>query len=652
MSRHRLTAFAIAALVAAVLGLRVFTAFAPVRIKVVRAPLAPQSGSVDVALVDLKAGELEAPVAVVWRVEHGEPDDVNFRLALDGELICERVVRPGPALRLDCAVAAAMWASAASRDLTVSGPPGQWRLHYLEVASHHGSSAPPFLAFVVPAARAVSSPPILWGALPTAAVLALLLWPAPPMRRKAQAIHRMTAGLAILVLTLVLISPWITPFKMILAPSAWALLAVLLVWPRLLEAARRASLAAPALGRPALAHALAVAIVAAAAARVVKIEVAEYYGGNVSGLVHIAQARFDAHPVLRERGDIRASLVLGRDGGYDAQFAYFALFDPLLRSMPSAETYRAFIDAPPYRFGRSGFVWLTRLVSLNRWEWYPSAMVWLVIAGMAGTAAAMGGIARASGASAWWALIVLAMPGPWRSLHFALPEPLAAALAATAVLCMMKARWRTATVLFAAAILMRETIALLLVVVAAFEWHRRGRRRALMLLAALAPFALWRLYVGVMLFPDWGVQAFVFNPGAYDWPGKAIAEVFGSLSRGSYFPDSAVSRAARWYPWLLAAGTGAAIAAARRRFDALTASAVLYCVLAFCLDRDLMWAHVANVERTTYEMFLMVAMAWGMTPDRTRAENVMLAALTLFGAAYVFYFGFDAELMRRALFPN
>lgn len=651
MSRHRLTAIAVAALVAAVLGLRVFAAFAPIRIKVVRAPLEWQSGPLKLPVLDGTPTEnLEPPVAIIWRVEHGEPEPARLRLDLGGELICERVVRPGPARRLDCVVAPALWASVANRELTVSGQPRRWRLHDLEVATHHGSSSAPFLAFVVPSARVVSSPSIFWHVLATAAVLALLLSPAPPLRRRVQVFHRITGGLALLLLAVVLVTPWITPFKVILASSAWGLLAALLLWPRLVKAARRALLAAPALGKPVVAHVIAVAIVAVAAARVARTEVAEYYGGNVSGLVHIAQARFDAHPVLRERGDIRASLVLNRDGGYDAQFVYFALFDPLLRSMPAAEDYRAFIDAPPYRFGRSGFVWLTKLVSLNRWEWYPSTMVWLVIAGMAGTAAAIGGVARASGASAWWALVVLAMPGPWRSLHFALPEPVAAALAATAVLCMMKARWRAAAVLFAAAILVRETVALLLVVVAAFEWHRGERQRALMLLAALAPFALWRLYVGVMLFPDWGAQAFVFNPGAYDWPGKAIAEVFDSLSRGAYFPDSPVSRAARWFPWLLAAGTGAAIAAARRRVDALTASAVLYCLLAFCLDRGLMWEHVANVERTTYEMFLLVAIAWGMTPDRTRAENLMLGTLALFGTAYVFCLGFDAELMRRALF--
>ena len=107
-------------------------------------------------------------------------------------------------------------------------------------------------------------------------------------------------------------------------------------------------------------------------------------------------------PFLQERPDISRALIVD-DAGYDGQFMYLMAFDPFLRRFADRpEVYRAFIDYPPYRYGRIGFSLLTSLVSAQRAERYPATMVWLIVAAHAALAAALAALAVRHGMAPWW----------------------------------------------------------------------------------------------------------------------------------------------------------------------------------------------------------------------------------------------------------
>jgi hypothetical protein len=646
--RHA-TVIAAAALLAAVLGLRVFTAFEPIRVRAARTPIEPGAATLEVGLDRFSAiHALEPPVAVVWRVANTGAAPATLRLALDGQIVCERSVGAGKTARLDCAVPPASWASTPKRAATVSGPPSDWRLLDLEISSHHGSTASPFVAFVVPSGREVPRPSLPWIAVAFIVAVAVVRLKPMDLGGGMRTLHLIVSGIAVAVAALVLAGPWFTPYKVILAPSAWMLCVVAVSWPRLVPIAMRFPRLVRLMRRPAIAHAAVVVLTAAAALRVAEVEVRDYHQGNYSGFVHISRARFDRHPVLRTRADIRETLALEDGTGYDGQFLYFAVFDPLLREIPNASAHRAFIDAPPYRYSRMAFSWLTKAASLDRWALYPMAMVWLVAGGMAAAAGGLAALARHQGRSPWWGLLVLVMPGMWRSLHLALPEPIVAALLTAAVLCLVRERWRWAALWFAAALLVRETAAVAVLAASASLFVRGQRRAGAIVLAALAPLAVWRLYVAWRLFPDWGVRGFAFNPGTLGIPGKGLVEMLTNVAQGTYFPGTEAPAASVFFAALIVAAAVLAFALGRRHPGIVTITAAAYGLMALSVDREKVWAHLINVERTSYELFLFLALAMIGAP--TRRMRILLGVFWLASAAYVFYLGLDVELMRRALF--
>lgn len=650
MTRH-LAAAGAASLIAFVLAERVYSDFAPVRVKVLVGAVEVQTGQAVVPLApEASDGAIVPPAALIWRVAHAQSEAANFAVELDGHHVCERLVEPGNA-RLDCVIRADAWGSAPEKTLVIRGPAGPWRLEYVEVASHHGNTTGALRVFVIPAVASVAAPHLVWVALAWICSVALLVSAPVPNRRSVRLAHRGASVLVLVLFAVIAVAPWLTPFRVVLAPVSWVVLALVLTMPGLIKVSRRVWQASPRLRTPGLAHAVTVVLVAIAAARVVHLEVGESLGGNYSGLVHISEERFDAHPVLGSRADIRATLLLVPDTGYDAQFMYFAAFDPLARGLRDPAGYRAFIDAPPYRYARIGFVWLTKAASLDRWDRYAAAMVWLIAGGIVATAAGLAALARHCGATPWWGLIVLAMPGMWRSLHMALPEPIAAACVVAAFLCLARERWRWAALWFASALLVRETTAIALIVAAGYLWWRGQRRAGMTLIAAFVPCALWRAYVGWRMFPDWGFEGFYFNPGTLGVPGVGMARMLVNVSAGTYFPGTEVASASLWFAALLIAAVALSFAFCRRRVTAVTITGAAYAAMALCFDRELVWTHVVNVERTTYELFLMMAVATVMSGLRTRRLMVMLAAFWTASALYVLYLGLDTLLMQRALLP-
>lgn len=374
-------------------------------------------------------------------------------------------------------------------------------------------------------------------------------------------------------------------------------------------------------------------------------------GRNYSVLLRISERAFNANPLLRERTAVRERLVLS-PGGYDAQYAYFAVFDPLLtRYAHAPNNYVLMMDIAPYRYGRIGHVWLTRLVAGDGWRGYPATMVWIVLLGCAAAALGLSAVARAQGRSSWWGLAIAAVPGYWQSVQLTLPEPIAAAAVLAAVACWQRQWWWGTATAGALALLTRETSMVAVAGLAAATFASGRRRIAVLLLAgALTPLVLWRWHVGTVLFPAFGVDAFVFNPGTFDWPGAGMVAAGRRIMAGTYHPAAAeIARAAVAFSVLLTATVIAAGQAWRRRRDAVCAIAVCYGVLALCLSGSTVWNHAGNAQRTSSEVFLwmlVAAVTWPPAGAGWRRAGVLWLAAC---AAYVLFGAHDASHIRAAL---
>lgn len=183
---------------------------------------------------------------------------------------------------------------------------------------------------------------------------------------------------------------------------------------------------------------------------------------------------------------------------YDGVYFYAIARDPFARG----EAHRL-IDRPAYRYGHPGYGWLAWIASLGRPEAVPAALLVIGLAGAGAAAFAASMIARDSGRSPWWGLVVAFSPGIVYSVTADLSEPIGIAAVLLGMLAWSRHRWAWAGVAFAAACLIKEPFILVPVGLAAWEVLRlaRGMRRAdlgaRIISLAIGPilFGLWYLYV-------------------------------------------------------------------------------------------------------------------------------------------------------------
>lgn len=639
------------------LSQRVVAGRSHVRLRIVTSALEPVTGRITLPVPDSapSLAREPAPYAAIWRISNTSASSGVFVFAIDGRPVCERRVQAAAMRRLDCAVDARQVRYGSPATLTVEGPASGWSLTYLELATHHGGSPAFPRVQVFPAGRPYPRPGPLW-TVSAGAVLLWIAWLSPShiARARWRRVHRACAVAATAIVATAVASPLVTPFELALAPSTWIAAVCIVAAPRLHGIGARAVQRVPQawMSRRVAAGVATGLIVLATCATVVRASLARTHGGEYSGFLRIAAVRLDANPLLRGRPDLTGPLRLQPDTGYDAQFLYFIAFDPFVRAFADApERYDPFIDAAPYRYGRIGFPLLTKAVSFDRGPRYPAVMVWLVVAGVVLASMGVAVIAAQSGRTPLWGLIVLLVPGFWKSLEFALPEPIAGALLIWGLLAVRHRRWVSAGVLFGLALLVRETGVLLVVMLAIAVCVRGDRRDAGRMLAiALLPLLAWRLYLGTVLQPAWGVDAFFFDPGIHGVPLKGLIELRHHLTSGEYAMGvGAVATAARWYAAILVSGALAAglLAAARRDVVAVAASA--YAGLALCLTYSRMWEHVGNVERGTYEVFLLIAVA-SLTARAPHWLRVCLAALWIGCGVYLLYGSIESDLLQTALF--
>ena len=336
------------------------------------------------------------------------------------------------------------------------------------------------------------------------------------------------------------------------------------------------------------------------------------FKGNYSGFVRFKERRLERLPFLENRKDIKKGLIIKKQG-YDGQFYYNMTYDPFLRHLKRRNDYREVVDSPRYRYGRIGFSWLTMLFSFSRPELFPKTMVFLILAFHLVGAFFFLKIILFLQRSPWWSLLYILVPSFITSLNLALPEPVAAALLLGGMYFYLREKFSFAFLFFAASVLVRETGIILIAVIALYEIFRKRRLKiAILMAASIVPYYLWRCYMTWRLFEEWGWSTLFFSPGDFAVPFEGIAMLYG----------------ARWYsgpawngllffPVLIVLNLIFAIILTVRRKDISSIALLSYSFIYICLSYGKIWVQIKNIERTAYEGFLLLMLAFLSLPKNS-----------------------------------
>ena len=634
---------------------RVVVGFHPFRARLVsREPISPVDNVVRIVVEPGRtSGDLVPPFAIIARVSNGAGARQQFTIRVDEREACNRSVGTNREERLDCAWRGD-WSPGTRHTIDVIGA-GVWNLRYLELATHHGATRA-FDLIVAPAGSDnYERPGLVAVTVVFSLLVAIFLFPEYPLRRGVRWIHRSVCVVVSCLLVLSVASPFVSPYTVLLSRMAFFWVVCALATPRLCPLVYYAwSNQRESTWRPRTRCVIYALVVLALYGAVVRYRLQNEFDGNYSGFLQISKKLFDANPMLSGNTELRQSLILNDHGGYDGQFMYFEVFDPFLyQYRDHVATYSAFIDATPYRFGRIGFSLLTRVFALGRWQVYPLTMSWLILGALCLSSVCLGLLALRVGANPAWGLAIILIPGFWQSLQASLPEPIAAAFLIGGYLCLVRHQAAAAGVLFAISLLVRETGAIFVacVVVGTFIV---GRRREGITVAAmsLAPVLAWRAYLGWALYSDWGMQAILFSGNNVGTPLAGIVMLWTAIGRGNYFPGLwELTRAGISYPIVLIIGFGIALAFAIRRPTAVGIAAVIYGLMALSLTYSSVWVHVGNAQRTTYELFVAVALISLVNKEQPRALRAGVFAFWMVTAAYTFIWTFDAQSIRDAITP-
>ncbi|MDE3157094.1 MAG: hypothetical protein KGN76_18505 [Acidobacteriota bacterium] len=526
-------------------------------------------------------------------------------------------------------------------------------MDYFELATHHGATRAYDLVILPAASRQYTPPGRALTACIGIALLLIFLAPAAEITSSRLRLVYRTAVIPVAIFyLLVFLSPLVSPYKVLLSGLGYTEGVLVLVFSRLwlVSAAvvqwwnkqRR-----PAWAMPALVSLL----MLMPYGRLVYHDLYTRYAGNFSGFLQLSSSRYDADPTVNGRNDIRHTLRFTK-GGYDAQFMYLEAYDPFLRQFSNQPSvYDRFIDAAPYRYGRIGFTLLTKVVSADRWRLYPSVMMALVLAGLGLSGFVLASFSQFNDASPLWGLLIAIVPGFWQSIQVSLPEPIAAAFLLGGYLCWRQRRYAWAGFWLAASLLVRETGTVLVLALAIATLFTEGRREGLRLaLIALLPVALWRLYVGWVLWPTWGVHAFFFDSNDLATPLAGIRVLWTTVYHHSYYSGVAsFARAATWYPLVLIAGSLLAMWSAIIAPGALTFAAVVYGLVAVSLNYQAVWVYIGNAERTTFELFVLLALVTVAIKGHSRAFRRAAMVFWAVTAAYLLFAGADALHIRHTV---
>lgn len=654
-------AAALAGALCVVLATRVFTEFDALRVKLVKLPVPAADGTVRINTAsDVRAALLNAPVALIAVITNARPVEQSFSIAVDDRPVCDVLLAAHTSKRLDCVVSIG-WVRGPAHTILITGEGRDWSLDFLEIATHHGSSSRLLSFHVLPHVYTDFSRPG-WIALGVTGVLLWLLAlvrPATSWPRRVVVAHRIIVGAGAVLLVAMVVSPWFSPFLLIMPVSSFVEVSAVALAPQLwhlgtIGVGRLRQLPwGTWVFRPAVAVVGVSVLVTSVYAMVVRYSVNEF-DGNYSGLIRISEEGFDRSPLMRDRRDVRDSLALLPNEGYDGQFMYFATFDPLLRHFrDDPRQYREVVDAAPYRFGRIGMSWIVRAVAGDRWHWYPAVMIGLVLLGVAVSTAVIVHLAQRSGMSAWWGLAVLAMPGFSQSVRVVLPEPLAAALLLLGYACVVHRRFALAMGALALSLLIRETGAVwVAAMVLCLPMTMASVRNRIVIAASVLPLLAWRVYVAAALWAEWGWEGLSHASNNVSVPLLGIVRLWRVVSAGAYHPAvPELATAAVWFPLVLVLAAAVAFSLWPRVSRHIGVALAGYGLLALSLTFPNVWSHVGNAQRASYEVFVLLALATVTTPSLSPRYRRLIVLCWVVSAAYVLYGAYDGLNTREAIFP-
>jgi len=634
-----------------------------IRAKLVETRVAPSERTVRIETGDVGAlVAIAQPVALIARLTNNSTAEQRLTVSVDETPVCNPRLSAGDSSRVNCTVSS--WTPMRDQHtIVIDGPALEWSLEYLEVATHFGNTTGASNLVILPRGSTYGTPPSLSEiAVVSLALLGTILFvPRAELPRWARVIHRALSVIVLLALVAVVVSPWLSQFRVVLSVGTMSLWLGILCLPQVWTGC--CWLCAPRGPRlTKMAKATRSAVIAFlvfwAFWMLTSRDLRELYGGNYSGFLMISHRLFEANPLLNTRDDIRQSLILLENAGYDGQFMYCMAYDPWMRAFRNDPArYRSVVDTVPYRYGRIGFSALTHLFSLGRWERYPATMMWLLLLSLAGSAYVLATMAQAKQLTPMVGALIALVPGFWQSIQGGLPEPLAAASLTAGALVANSGGWLLAGILFALSLLVRET-GVVFVVVFAVAAALSGRRRdaVTFVLVALVPMIVWRTYVGWTILADWGVGGFLDHPRDLGWPFAGFADLWSVIRNGGDHGHSlgaaAMARAGVTYPLLLTGGLLVATALATAAPSAVNVAAVCYALIAVSLNYTMIWKHVGNGQRGTYELFVALALSVVAIRTYPRALRVGLVLFWCATAAYVFFGAFDAEHIRAALAPR
>jgi hypothetical protein len=632
-----------------------YTDFTGLRVRVVKDPIAAGSGRVGFTIAPEKLRGLAAPFAVVANLRNDSASAVSIRIRLDERDVCAPVVPPGRSMRVDCQFGGP-WDPAVDHQATLTSESTPWKLDAFELSTHHGSNAAFVRAYVLPlASHAYGTPGPLTCAAIALLLFALMLVPAHPLRSPLRISHRAVVAFFALWATGVLLVPFVSSYRVIVSANTVKVWLILCLAPQIYRVAKGPALAAigwlrnlGAVPRALIVAALAVVCFAVVVERRVAVE----YSGNYSGLLALSRERVEANPWLQERQDVKVGLIAPDNAGYDGQFMYAIAFDPFARRFhDQPRAYVSFIDMPPYRYSRVGYPLISRLLALGRPERFPGAMVVTIYAGVFLAAVALGWLAWRSGGSVWWGLSIALVPGFWDSFRAALPEPVAAGAVIAGYLLVRERRLIPGAVLLAAACLIRETSVFFVLCVAGWlAWSKQPREALKLLVIALGPLSLWRLYIGFVFAPGWGLEAFWNPPDDFGAPFAGIAALWSDLAAGRYYPDFwEMRRGIMSFSIIVIAGAALSWMMVRLRPGPVTAAAAIFGAMAICFNLKNVWVGTGNAERLTCDLFFCLALATPEFVSRSRSWRTALITFWCAVAAYLLFGTIDASFTRESL---
>jgi hypothetical protein len=639
----------------AVFATRVFTYVDAVRVIAPGMPATPQAGVARIVVEDGRVGALPSPFAVIARIRNNSTSPQTFSLAADAAPLCQVTVGARQLERLDCAQPPAGVDNFSGRHtIDVTSSSGEWSVESLELATYHGRSSGLITAFVLPSALDRHVKPTLRSTILVFLVLTLAFaWPLPraaSATRIERALVRTIAGLIALMFAAVLVLPLVSPYLVVLSTSTFVCWLAALMLARVSCAlgrdgrSRLVTRAGPD-AKVARWQVAGAGVIVGAVFLSFVVHLVGTRHRNVSGLVQISPAFFDKNPFVRDDASIREGIAFADSGGYDGQFFYHMTFDPWLSAFRhTPERYHEYIDTPPYRYGRIGFSALTKLASANRAEWYPAAMVSIVIAALAACGALLAAVARRHGASPWNGLLVLLVPGYWSSAEMTLPEPLAAAFFLGGYVCLLRKSWALAGALFGASLLVRETAGPMVLGLAAALFLAGSRRESLVVaLPAFAPFVMWKLFVGWVFFPDWGWEALTHRPDNFDAPLAGVRQLWSHIASGTYADGLwEAMRAGITFPLLLGAAIALLLAVVFKQPTPIALAALAYAAMAVSMNYRSIWLSVMNAQRLTVDLFLALALVFIALPRTSRALVWTFRGFWAAAALYVFFGTYNA----------